>query len=179
MPLSNKIMSQVLIDKVGQTTTMEHYYDPNQSSNVLEWDLEYKNLVMIRLIPMLADMKPMQAQMGELLSLGQTNPFDVVLDVMTAQALTEVSKKWSTDPCRRSPTDTNNNQTENASRKKDDSKVGLHVAGPSTAPNNTMTTEFNNDVNDNRTNTLEAGQPDAQFGLAAACDDYILSVKEL
>ena len=81
-------MQQVLIDKLGSTTSMTHYYDSTQSNKVPEWNLEYKNQVMTMLIPIFADMKPTCAQMEDLLSSGQTNPFDVTLDTMTTLALT-------------------------------------------------------------------------------------------
>ena len=71
MPFGAEIMCQILIDKVGQGSTLEDYFDPQQKANVPEWDLEYKKRCMTRLLPMLADMQSTRAQMEELLNLGQ------------------------------------------------------------------------------------------------------------
>ena len=110
---------------------------------------------------MLANMKPMQVQIEEQLNMGQVNPFKVTLDVTTAQAITELAKKRSTDPKTRS--DTSNNQTKNTSGKQDEGKVSLLVAGPPTPPSNDTTTKGNDHVDDNKTKTPEVEQPDPEI----------------
>ena len=57
MAFGAELMRQILLDKVGQGSTLADYFDPQQKANVPEWDLDYKNRIMTRMLPMLADMK--------------------------------------------------------------------------------------------------------------------------
>lgn len=69
-----KIMIEVLAEIRGPGTLISHYFDWTNTVRVSGWDQQYKDKVMTRLMIMLADMKPTQTTMDDLLSLGQANP---------------------------------------------------------------------------------------------------------
>ena len=87
-----KIMEEVFAKKVGSGTTVAHYFYPANVDNVPTWDEEYKQQTMSQFIAMLADMKPTQAKIEELLSLGQQNPFDIMVDQASALVINNVTE---------------------------------------------------------------------------------------
>ena len=50
-------MEDILADKLGQGTTMAHYFNPLNESKVTAWDKEYKQLVMLQFFIILTEMK--------------------------------------------------------------------------------------------------------------------------
>ena len=118
MPCGNTIMKDVLKDKVGPGTTMSHYYNPINSNKVAEWDPEYKNQVLTRLISMLADRKPMCAPMDELMSQGQSNTFNVTINTMPGVVMTKVKKKRGNDARKSAPNNINDDESIKKTRAK-------------------------------------------------------------
>ena len=78
---------------------------------------------MSQMIIMLADMKPIQIKMQELLSLDKENPFNISQDRVATLAIPEVDKKRHSNNTRRQA----GNNKENPNVNNNDGKVVLHI----------------------------------------------------
>lgn len=134
---------------------------------------------------MLADIKPAQERMEELLNIGQTNRYDVPISKMTAQATHEVKEH------RKKNTRKNNNDAVKGGsdpEKKTNGKVGLHVGSNTTTQDNDASTTKDNDadngddMNDAETEpsptTTKPNVPNGQTGLALSFGDETLMAEQ-